>query len=146
MSLANLRVAAVSSPFSIRKAIPLVYTCNEKTNLHDEAAVSFRVGKSLVVLLVAVRGLFHSCVLPAGPDRKRNRTTRVDSFAELLSSLKPNVRSRSLRSLCLWGSTKKLNVVDWRESSPPNAQGRFTRSRITSKLRSAFHFGEGVRL
>ena len=76
MSLANLRVAAVSSPFSIRKAIPLVYTCNEKTNLHDEAAVSFRVGKSLVVLLVAVRGLFHSCVLPAALDRKRNRTNR----------------------------------------------------------------------
>jgi hypothetical protein len=41
------------------------------------------------------------------------------------------------------GSTKKLNVVDWRESGPPNAQGRFTRSRITSKLISAFHFGEG---
>jgi hypothetical protein len=40
------------------------------------------------------------------------------------------------------GSTKKLNVVDWRESSPPNAEGRFTRSRITSKLISAFQFGE----
>ena len=53
VSLANLRVAAVSSPFSIGKSIPLVYTCNEKTNLHDEAAVSFRVGSSLVVLLVA---------------------------------------------------------------------------------------------
>jgi hypothetical protein len=76
VSLANLRVAAVSSPFSIRKSIPLVYTCNEKTNLHDEAAVSFRVGSSLVVLLVAVRYLLHSCVLPAGPDRKRNRTNR----------------------------------------------------------------------
>jgi hypothetical protein len=38
----------------------------KNTNLHDKAAVSFRAGRSLVTL----RDLFHSCVLPAGLDRK----------------------------------------------------------------------------
>jgi hypothetical protein len=51
-----------------------------KKNLHDEVAVSFRARR----FLVALRRLFHSGVLPAGLDRKRNRAIRLDSFPELL--------------------------------------------------------------
>ena len=45
----------------------LSYICNENSNLHDEAAVSFCAGRSLV----ALRDLCHSLLLSAGRDRKR---------------------------------------------------------------------------
>ena len=73
MSLANLPSGNgfCTLPFRSENQ-SLSYTCNEKTNLHDEAAVSFRAGRSLV----ALRDLFYSCVLPAGRDRKRESTIR----------------------------------------------------------------------